>query len=433
MKRFRWTVICLISLGLVFAVLTNVLWAKNEKAKKEEVAPKVSIISPQNGATVNGNSLPVVVNFGPKESGLGNVQTLKLKLDGKLVAMHNNPVNIKEGTYTFTLDISNLTIGNHTIQALAYLAAEQGGHEGTSEVITFAFGIPGGDIHEEILKMEGAFTAGSWEDLTQAAAALMEIGKPVIPQLLIAFKDSSKNDVLRKMYAEILGEIKDSSAVEPLVEVLKNPDETEFIRAEAASALGEIGDSTATQSLIQALADKSERIRSMAALSLGQLGDNRAVAPLLNTLNDRSETVRIRVGKGLAQLKAEEALEPFISLLNKDPKESVRGLAALWLGDLEDSRAVVPLIEALKDQNEYIACNAAIALGMIGDASAVDPLIEALKSKGLLRQDAAEALAKIGDQRAVEPLREAIETETDTWGKEKLKEAYKKLTGEEYQ
>ncbi len=51
------------------------------------------------------------------------------------------------------------------------------------------------------------------------------------------------------------------------------------------------------------------------------------------------------------------------------------------LGKLGDKRAVLPLIEALKDEDEDVRKEAAEALGELEDKRAVVPLIEALKDE----------------------------------------------------
>ncbi len=106
-------------------------------SKNPDVAPKVSITSPQDGATVSEDTLNVVVSFGPKEKGKGNVRYIELGLDGLLAAEYENPANIKEGTHTFSIDIKDLSLGEHFLQAFAYLAEKRAGHKGVSEVITF--------------------------------------------------------------------------------------------------------------------------------------------------------------------------------------------------------------------------------------------------------------------------------------------------------
>jgi len=94
----------------------------------------------------------------------------------------------------------------------------------------------------------------------------------------------------------------------------------------------------------------------------------------------------------------------------KDDDWTVRGYAAISLGELCDPRAVDPLIEALKDDRWDVREVAALALGKIGDAKAVDPLIGVLKDEDNYGDAAAaaEALGEIGDPRAVAPLTEAL-------------------------
>ena len=84
---------------------------------------------------------------------------------------------------------------------------------------------------------------------------------------------------------------------------------------------------------------------------------------------------------------------------------NVKKCAAKALSIIGDVRAVVPLIDALEDNNRDVREYAAKALGKIGDIRAVEPLIVALKDNNeFVRKYAAEALGKIGDVRAIEPL-----------------------------
>lgn len=423
MRKLSWTVAILLVFPLVLVAFTNNSWAKNP-----DVSPRVSITSPQNGAKVYEDLLNVVVSFGPKEKGKGNVRTIKLKLDGTLVATHDNPAQIKEGTYTFALDITNLPDSEHTLQAFAYQAEERAMLEGSSEIVTFTFL----SITRQITKMEGSLISGSWEDLTMAAETLKTIGKPAVPKLLIAFKDSSKNEILRKMYLEILAAIKDRSAVEPLIQVLQSGTETEFVRAEVAFALGEIGDRAATQPLIQSLSDESKQIRTSAALGLGYIGNTDAVPLLIEKLSDSSVDVKIGVIRALGLLNDPRAVEPLMGLLN-DESETIACAAILALGFLKDNRAVDPLLNILQTGTTGKQIHAMESLGEIGDPRAVEPLIAFLENEDeYLVMESGSALAQIRDQRAAKPIRMAIERVTDEFIKTELKEAYKTLTGEEY-
>ncbi len=74
--------------------------------------------------------------------------------------------------------------------------------------------------------------------------------------------------------------------------------------------------------------------------------------------------------------KADE-VDMLIQRLKEDKNEGVRRMAAVALGEIKDTRAVEPLIAALKDKDSSVRNNAAEALGEIKDARAVEPLIAA--------------------------------------------------------
>ena len=59
----------------------------------------------------------------------------------------------------------------------------------------------------------------------------------------------------------------------------------------------------------------------------------------------------------------------------------IRPMAAEALGSIADTRAVEPLIAALKDREEFVADEAATALGKLGDRRAVEPLIAVVKDR----------------------------------------------------
>jgi HEAT repeat protein len=247
---------------------------------------------------------------------------------------------------------------------------------------------------------------------------------------------------------------------------LKNDDEERVrVREEAAKALGRLGDKKAVELLIQALMNKDSRYRIRAAEVLDKMGWNAendtekayyliakgkwddlealgkpAVEPLIIVLKDESRDVRAGAAEALGKIGDKRAIEPLIQTLKnensigdleklEDPdrlpfmqalKETNKneydhyydraGAVAEALGKI-GFPAVVPLIQALNDENGYVRAGAAEALGKIGDKRAIEPLIQALRDDNLLRSvrsgvraRAAEALGRIGDKRAVEPL-----------------------------
>ena len=152
-------------------------------------------------------------------------------------------------------------------------------------------------------------------------------------------------------------------------------------------------------------------VRYEAARALALIGDTRAVDPLIEALRDDDSGVRGMAASGLGSIGDPRAVDPLIESL-KDEGAYVRWSAADALGWIGDARAVDPLINALKDKDEIVRRSAADALRWIGDARAVDPLIGALRDENAnVREYAARALGKIGDSRAVDPLIEALKDE----------------------
>ncbi len=74
--------------------------------------------------------------------------------------------------------------------------------------------------------------------------------------------------------------------------------------------------------------------------------------------------------------------------------------AAIFLGKMQDKRAVDALITTLKDEDYAIKGASAIALGNIGDPKATRPLIELLKDpESLVRKEAVKALIKLASNK----------------------------------
>jgi HEAT repeat protein len=70
--------------------------------------------------------------------------------------------------------------------------------------------------------------------------------------------------------AAVLARIKDTRALEPLMEALRHGDAQ--VRAESATALGELRDPAAVEALIAATRDSDHRVRAQAGAALDQLG-----------------------------------------------------------------------------------------------------------------------------------------------------------------
>jgi HEAT repeat protein len=119
---------------------------------------------------------------------------------------------------------------------------------------------------------------------------------------------------------------------------------------------------------------------------------------------------------GLSECGDTHAVIPLINALENDESELVRHQAAEALGSIRDVRVVEPLITALKNDSDCrVRWYAAGALGRIGGPSVVEPLITALKNDSdfKVRTWAVMALSKIEDGRVFEPLLAALENDPD--------------------
>ncbi|MFC1736912.1 HEAT repeat domain-containing protein [Candidatus Hydrogenedentota bacterium] len=115
----------------------------------------------------------------------------------------------------------------------------------------------------------------------------------------------------------------------------------------------------------------------VAARALGNLGDSRAVEPLLKALRKRDK--------------------------------AMRAAAARALGNFRDPRVTQALLKARKDKDANVRSAAVGAIGKCGESRAFDLLAEDLfKNDDVVCAAAAEALGELGDSRAIELLRKAL-------------------------
>jgi len=149
---------------------------------------------------------------------------------------------------------------------------------------------------------------------------------------------------------------------------------------------------------------------------------------LTKALKHEDPETRVRVANALKQLEDSRATLPLIEALN-DSCEDVRKAAAWALSRVGDKRARPAFIRALKDRTDSVRLWAAIGLQRVGDESAVEALIETLSDPyDIVREQAVLALAEIGDKRAVEPLLEALDDE-DTGVQEAARDTLRETFG----
>jgi len=244
-----------------------------------------------------------------------------------------------------------------------------------------------------------------------AAGALVQIGAPAVEPLSRALQN--RDAALRCTAVELLGQIGArqtgaalrTRAAEPLIGALRDGDVA--VRRAAANALGQAGDAQALDPLISTLQDRD--VRELAVAALGEIGArqtdpgvrSRAVEPLISALKDRAAAMRNAAAEALGRIGDPRAASPLVALYRKDPQANqAAGAALLQIG----APAAPPLVAILEEPGsaETLRHAAAGLLVQIGAPSVV-PLIAALPNDHA-RTMVAAVLGDIGDRRAIEPL-----------------------------
>jgi HEAT repeat protein len=237
---------------------------------------------------------------------------------------------------------------------------------------------------------------------------------------------SDRDNSVRAAAAAALGRLRETLAVEPLIETSQDLN-SRPVREAACAALGELGDLRALETLLDYLAPKKLKVwveENAAQDAVRKLLRNGPAAPLVAHLNSeglfrsRLAAERTVLAARLCMLIGEtgdrDAVPALIRLLPR--WEGAACASALEaLGRLGDPRALEPLLLRTPDADPEIRRAASEALGRLRDARAVDALIERLADKeGRVRQAACVALGEIGDKRcagAMLPLlQEPLET-----------------------
>lgn len=235
----------------------------------------------------------------------------------------------------------------------------------------------------------------------------------LVDSLIAALEDSQ--ETVRAEAARMLGQIRDTQAVEPLRAMLEN-DAAVKVRGRAAYALAYIEPGLETlkttgaagiEALLTATRDHERSVRLRAIWALGQLKAEQAIKPLADMLEGgASAPEKRRAAEALGQIGSTSAADSLIMALQFDADDGVRAAAAEALGRLDDRRVVSMLVRSLHhDAIPVVRASAARALEWAGSPNAIEPLILALRdSSSEVRFRVVCALGVLGDARAVDPL-----------------------------
>jgi HEAT repeat protein len=199
---------------------------------------------------------------------------------------------------------------------------------------------------------------------------------PLLDLLLMKNIQSDSDDFInvRVMCTKAIANLKDTSAVTPLLYCLNNKDENYKIRLACADALGRIGDRYAVAPLIEVVKDEDEKsvyLRESAASALGMLGDLRAVEPLVGILEaqkgiwSKFTFLKERIIEALGKMRVDDDERVFNALKNSlvDDSPQVRINAIEAIMESDNPHAVETIRTCLMDdEDEEVKKNAMIAL-----------------------------------------------------------------------
>ncbi len=259
---------------------------------------------------------------------------------------------------------------------------------------------------------------GSLGGFRQDAAALAAVIEGI----------SSPDPVVRRVSAEILGDISSPVATPALVHALSDPDvsvrvaslrglahtatasalpeitnclrdpEPE-VRRWALDALGQLGGSSGAivRNVEALLSDADALVRCRAALTLARLGPHEEVSPrwlhgamatrhgdarrtLQRMADDPDPQVRVSALEALGECAEKDTFDlVFAGLSDPHAPPVIRRAAAAALVRIDPQRALQPLIRALNDDDRAVREALAAALGQIGEA-ALEPVVAALSN-----------------------------------------------------
>lgn len=255
-----------------------------------------------------------------------------------------------------------------------------------------------------------------------ATQALGEVGIPAVPILVEALDNSEW--WVRKEAADFLGRIGNEAALNKLEEI-RQDDPHNQVRDAAESACRKLNRNASI--LIHKL-ETNNQIREELARrppqdtlpehdynyilaraellqeddvelinTLGEIGDEAAIPTLAQALifEESNQTVQEAVKRVYSKTIAPGITDfdyPRVKQIVGDAPK-IRRAAAAAMGAIGGEKAVLPLIQALKDDDEWVREAAAVALGKIGDERAVPDLVEALENNhGEVRQAIEESL-----------------------------------------
>ncbi|MFH1287137.1 MAG: HEAT repeat domain-containing protein [bacterium] len=195
---------------------------------------------------------------------------------------------------------------------------------------------------------------------------IIKIGRPAVPLIIKLL--GNKNPALQDYGAGILGSIKAQEAIQPLINGLSSPNfKHKYV---LCWALGEIGDSSAIEPLIDIYPKEKEDTQKYIVRSIVKIGKP-ATPFLLKNLGSGDRCLQKLSILALGQIGGKGLVSPLLKIVNGENIEFV----ILALGDLADSEGIDFLVQSLKHPDWQIRQKSAQSLTRFSDKKIV-PLLK---------------------------------------------------------
>lgn len=214
---------------------------------------------------------------------------------------------------------------------------------------------------------------------------------------------------------EALGNLRETRALGPLINVVCEEGVSEYTRGSAAEAIGKIA-AASEQNAQGGRSGAGDHAGRNSMPAEGRIGPAEAIASLCDVLA-RSQSVGFceKLIEAIFSLGGKKAVEALTKGL-EHPNPHVAGTAARFLGKTRATPAIMLLVKALQDPREPLRVGAAVGLGWFKEPTAETALVGALRDDNRhVRRAAMRALGNIGSESAVRAILDSIGDDDSSW------------------
>jgi hypothetical protein len=202
-----------------------------------------------------------------------------------------------------------------------------------------------------------------WKELGVRYGDFDQVGNDVVEELLAAYPPERLEELVK--LAKNPGQEAQIKAAKKKIRVTEADLENPDWRIRY-QLLEQMEDPTIEdlQVLEKALQDEKASIRRLATVYLGMIEDKKVLPLLYKALNDKTVTVRRTAGDCLSDLGFSEAMDEMMEAL-KDSSKLVRWRAAMFLYEIGDERALPSLKDAQDDSEFEVSMQVKLAIARI--------------------------------------------------------------------